>query len=142
MLALPYNWPLRGFELRISWTWVSSSNHWPIVKYLWGSYVICLYWVRPYRYRTYIKIHWNTKRLIFKRSRVWIPAPDTGWTFSNEFVVKFVLFVWKAIRGWQFKNSLRFFLLAGPSQDSLSYLKSRVLSPPLFFKNKWSHLKG
>ena len=37
------------------------------------------------------------RRLMFERSRVWIPAAYIGWTwlFSHWFVVKIVLIVWK-----------------------------------------------
>ena len=36
------------------------------------------------------------RRLMFRRSWVWIPALYTGWTFSHLFVVKVVMmFVWK-----------------------------------------------
>ena len=53
------------------------------------------------------------RRLMFRRSWVWIPAPDGH--FSHLFVVKIVIFVWKdekikkRDRGWPiFKNNSRF----------------------------------
>ena len=35
------------------------------------------------------------RRLLFKRSLVKIPSPDTKWTFFTLFFVNFLLFVWK-----------------------------------------------
>ena len=37
------------------------------------------------------------RRLMYERSRVWVPAPYNGgtWHFSHWFVIKIVLFVWK-----------------------------------------------
>ena len=52
------------------------------------------------QYFLFGRVPWSSgygRRLMFQRPWVWIPAPDTGWTwhFSHSFVVKIVLFVWK-----------------------------------------------
>ena len=36
------------------------------------------------------------RRLLFKRSWVWIHVPDSGWTFFTLIIVKIVLFVFKS----------------------------------------------